>query len=119
MSIFDALIETVEEEAARLAAAPPGSDDHRMAGLPVTVPGYAAGLVLELPSGGEGRIVVVPISKQVDGHVRSRGKLLHTGAFECIIVHSTFSGYPVGRMISVPLSQIRRARIIDLEGAAR
>lgn len=119
MSIFAALIETDEEEAARLAAAPPGSDEHRMAALPVTVPGHPAGLVLELPSEGDGQIIVVPINEQLDGRVRSQGKLLHTGAFDCIVVHSTFSGYRTGRIISVPHSQIRRARVVSLEGALR
>ncbi|MEU7317456.1 hypothetical protein [Streptomyces sp. NPDC007083] len=121
------LMETEEQEQARLAQAREGSLNHYLSTLPVTIAEWPKDLLVELPwepprTDQAFHVVVVPIEFRGDPlpegveeepvpHKR------HSGAWTCAVVASDHPSYPVGGFrIDVPAAEIARGRKIDLLG---
>lgn len=109
--------ETPEQEIARLAAAPEGSQDHTLSKLPVTIKEWPRGLVIELPWQTIGhRVTVVPIKyhsspQPADELPRRR----HDGSWGCVVVTSDHPSYPVGSFnLTIPAAELARGEKIDL-----
>lgn len=116
-------VETEEEERERLASAPVGSTSHFLSTLPVTIPEWPEGLVIELPSMAfddrpAHRIVVVPVKFRPEPRESSPQADLRRrfpGAWTCIVVGSDHPSYPVGgHQLSVGSEQLARGRRIDV-----
>jgi hypothetical protein len=121
-SILDKILETPDEEVARLAAAPDGSKSHWLAGLPVLISAAdLKGLVIELPvHHGDRRIVVVPVENRGDSsreaHRAKTGKIRRNGAWwQVIVVASDHPSYPVGGYdLTVPEAELVRGRPLSI-----
>lgn len=126
-TILDKILETPEEEVARLASAPEGSKSHWLAGLPVLLSaGSLKGLVIELPvqlsAAGhrDHRIVVVPVENRGDSsredHRARTGKIRRHGAWwQVIVVASDHPAYPVGGYdLTVPEAELVRGRQLTI-----
>lgn len=129
--------ETDEQEAARLAACPVGSDNHALADLPVRNHMIAEHVIYELPwaqlhkcpgtpeahkhkkvpdCGGVHRVIGVPHSRQAGP---SKGgpldQRLHDDTWYFKILASDNPVYPAGGYdIVVTESELRRSRVVDL-----
>ncbi|MBK3584122.1 hypothetical protein JHN49_10425 [Streptomyces sp. MBT57] len=118
------LIETEEQERARLAQAPEGSLNHYLSTLPVTIDEWPKDLLVELPwqqrTDRAHRVVVVPIEFRKDALPEGADeeplpRKLHSGSWLCAVVFSNHPDYPVGGFrIDVPDAQIARGRKVDL-----
>lgn len=121
-SILDKILETPEEEVARLATAPEGSKGHWLAGLPVLISAAdLKGLVIELPiQHGDHRIVVVPVENRGDSsredHRASTGKIRRHGAWwHVIVIASDHRSYPVGGYdLSIPEAELVRGQCLTI-----
>lgn len=127
MSIFETmgLIESPEQEQARLAQAPEGSKNHALSQLPVTIDAWPEDLVIELPWAEMGlydephRVVVVPFRYNPDSRPEGTEEPLpqrrHSGWWDCIVVASTHPSYPVGgHRLSIPGAELARGKKIDI-----
>lgn len=109
MSFLNTLIETVEEEQARLATAPVGSIHHGLSQLPASINDWFEGLLIELPNlpvvdgtVSTAIVVVVPVERSIsqawdpanmtETHKRRRNE----GFWSCVVVFSDNAHYPVG-----------------------
>ncbi|MFJ5725497.1 hypothetical protein [Streptomyces sp. NPDC093149] len=121
-------IETADQEQARLARAPEGSQNHYLSTLPVTIAEWPKDLLVELPwepprTDRSFHVIVVPIEfrkdalpEGVDEEPLPRKR--HSGSWMCAVVFSDHPSYPVGGFrIDVPAAEIARGRKIDLAGA--
>ncbi|MBL1115467.1 hypothetical protein JK364_24150 [Streptomyces sp. 110] len=130
MSFFSriGLIETEEQERARLAQAPEGSLNHYLSTLPVTIEEWPKDLLVELTwepprTDRPYRVVVVPIEFREDAlpdgvEEEPLPHKLHSGSWTCAVVFSDHPGCPVGGFrIVVPDVEIARGRKVDLAGA--
>ncbi|MEH0110535.1 hypothetical protein V6N00_12565 [Tersicoccus sp. MR15.9] len=117
--------ETDDQERARLAAAPEGSTNHELSGLPVLNPHPARAQVLELPRPYDGhRMVVMPLEFSPGATTgadwwntapEDRPLRRHDGSWYCIVLASTHKAYPVGgHDLAISVSELRRARPVDL-----
>lgn len=112
-----AFIETEAEETARLAQAPVGSDQHFWSTLPETIHDDLHGLIIELPSKHNDRIVVTVTNI---GSARSKpgdytGPMRLDADYTCVVVASTNLSYPVGGYdITVNSAALRRGRQITV-----
>ncbi|ELP66282.1 hypothetical protein ACOT81_38670 [Streptomyces sp. WI04-05B] len=121
------LIETEEQERARLAQAPEGSINHYLSTLPVTIEEWPKDLLVELPwepprTDRPYRVVVVPIEFRKDAlpegvEEEPLPRKLHSGSWTCAVVFSDHPSYPVGGYrIVVSAAEIARGRKVDLAG---
>lgn len=101
------------DEAERLATFPEGSRNHALAALPVICRAWPRGRLVMLPDLGEGVIVVMPImfhrrEPANDGPIRL------DGCWDCVVVQSDSSAYPVGGYdITVDDAEIRCGRLLE------
>ncbi|PUB32537.1 hypothetical protein C8K30_1011063 [Promicromonospora sp. AC04] len=118
-------VETVDQEQARLAAAPAGSINYCLSTLPVTISGWPQDLLIELPwieprTDRRYRVVVVPIEYRrdalpdgVDQEPLPRRR--HPGSWTCAVVSSDHPSYPVGgQRIVVSGAELARGKRIEL-----
>ncbi|MFD4577411.1 hypothetical protein ACFWNK_34095 [Streptomyces sp. NPDC058417] len=121
------LIETEQQERARLAQAPEGSTNHYLSTLPVTIEEWPKDLLIELPwepprTDRPYRVVVVPIEFRKDllpegVEEEPLPRKRHSGSWTCAVVFSDHPIYPVGGFrIDVPAAEIARCRKVDLAG---
>ncbi|WP_405749276.1 hypothetical protein OG232_04220 [Streptomyces sp. NBC_01411] len=121
------IIETAEQEQARLAQAPEGSINHYLSTLPVTIEGWLKDLLVELPwqqprTDQSYRVIVVPIEFRKDllpegVEEEPLPRRRHSGSWTCAVVFSNHPSYPVGGYrIVVPAAELARGRRIDLAG---
>ncbi|MEV7952894.1 hypothetical protein [Streptomyces sp. NPDC088141] len=121
------VIETAEQEQARLAQAPEGSINHSLSTLPVTIEEWPKDLLVELPwqpprTDQAHRVVVVPIEFRRDAlpegvEEEPLPRKLHPGSWTCAVVFSDHPSYPAGGFrIDVPAAEIARSRKVDLAG---
>ncbi|MFE7116571.1 hypothetical protein ACFU99_14280 [Streptomyces sp. NPDC057654] len=119
------LIETEEQEQARLAQAPEGSLNHCLSTLPVTIKEWPKDLLVELPwepprTDQAYRVVVVPIEFREDAlpqdvEEEPLPRRLHSGSWTCAVVFSDHPSYPAGGFrIILPTAEIVRGRKVDL-----
>ncbi|GAA4924432.1 hypothetical protein [Nesterenkonia rhizosphaerae] len=114
------LIETEEEEVARLARFPQGSTWHELSKLPVLInEPEVRHLLIELPvanSDGHRMVVVPTVGSRATPVEGEENKLQRYGThWECAIVASDHPRYPVqGYRISVPEAQLRRGRRLSI-----
>ncbi|WP_326742788.1 MULTISPECIES: hypothetical protein [unclassified Streptomyces] len=119
------LIETADQEQARLARAPEGSLNHYLSTLPETIAEWPKDLLVELPwepprTDRSFHVIVVPIEfrkdalpEGVDEEPLPRKR--HSGIWMCAVVFSDHPSYPVGGFrVDVPAAEIARSRKIDL-----
>lgn len=123
--------ETEAEEVARLATAPEGSTNHRLAQLPVTNPHVDEHHLLELPwtqahpcSGVTGglahecdgghRIVVLPLTRHRHDDTVELPRQFRD-SWSCRVVASDHPSYPVGgHGIDISESELRRSRVLEV-----
>lgn len=120
------LVETAEQEQARLAASPEGSINHSLSLLPVRIQEYPKDLLIKLPwsnvdAGERYVIVVVPVRYTPDARPTSidmtpaRPAHRHPGSWECAVVASDHPWYPVGgHRVSISGAELARGERIDL-----
>lgn len=114
------IFETEEQEVARLAQSPPGSINHALSTLPVTIKQYPKDLVIQLPWTHEGPqeyiLVVVPIehSPQREGYGEPIRR--HSGWWTCVVVYSTHGSYgPGGHRIVVGADELARGALLSIK----
>jgi hypothetical protein len=116
-------IETLEQERERLEQSPPGSLNHSLSALPVTIEEWPQDLVIELPwratERGEHRVVVVPIDYHGEASSAGEEEALphkrHSGWWTCAVVASDHPSYPVGgHRLSISAAEIARGARIAL-----
>ncbi|MFF8902538.1 hypothetical protein ACF082_34280 [Streptomyces lydicus] len=118
-------IETEEQEQARLAQAPEGSQNHYLSTRPVTIAEWPKDMLVELPwepprTNQSYCVVVVPIEFREDAlpegvEEEPLPRKRHSGSWMCAVVFSDHPSYPVGGFrIDVPAAEIARSRKVDL-----
>ncbi|RHA41015.1 hypothetical protein [Cellulomonas rhizosphaerae] len=94
------LIETPEQERARLAEFPAGSINHALSTLPVLITDPLEGLLIRLPAivdRGPLTIVVVPVRRLTCTSLTAEElRRRHGGYWKCVVVASEDPRYPVG-----------------------
>lgn len=119
--ITSKIIETPEEEAARLDQCPVGSRSHELSLLPVTVEDPSVrGLIIRLPRNnsnhdGDRSITVVAYAEHPFSRERVEGEKIrrYNSSWDCIVVHSTHPSYPVdGYDICVSEAELRRGTVV-------
>ena len=119
--MFTPIYEDPELEVARLAAAPLGSSNHSLSRLPVTIEGYLGDLVVELPTKDERdesfTIIVVPFLRHPDtSEDRKMPFKRHAGHWDCIVVASDHTSYPVGgHRLSISEAELVRGTLRTFE----
>lgn len=123
MSIFDSLMETEEEERARLAQYPVGSTNHDLSKLPITIKTDVRNMVIQLPGAPYGStqntMIVVPIDYRPpvagDELTESKKHKRNSGSWTCAIVASDHPSYPVGGYnVVITEAELARSKRIDL-----
>lgn len=112
------LLETPEQEVARLAAAPEGSRSHFLSGLPVQVTGVPRGSLIELPAQfpEKGRVVVVAYREHPYAPIDDGPRLRHHASWDVIVVASTDPRYPVGGFdLTISEAELVRGRIVEIQ----
>lgn len=126
--VSTSLFETPEQEVARLSAAEPGSRLHQLSQLPVLTPGVIAkGQIFTLPAlgrmgdtntGDNGQpLELTVVIAAVNDRVGQRKELpyKHDASYDCIVVKSNHSSYPVGGYNIVAYEEeLRRAHPVTL-----
>lgn len=104
-------------EAARLAQAPEGSQNHALSSLPVTMREHPRGRAIKLPRvHRDGFLVVVPTEHHPSLRERAEGEPIRfDGSWDCIVIGSTVEDYPVGGYdICVSYAELRRGEPVDV-----
>ncbi|VEI04494.1 Uncharacterised protein [Acidipropionibacterium jensenii] len=116
--IGSALLESHEQEVARLAAAPEGSRSHFLSGLPVQVTADPRGSLIELPAQfpENGRVVVVAYRQHPDAPAGNGPRLRHHSSWDVIVVASSDPHYPVGGFdLAISEAELVRGRVIGIQ----
>lgn len=112
------LLETPEEEVARLAKSPVGSKNHRMSQLPVNIRRNVQDLIIELPWDEGNTVVVVPFEMH-ERNPEERGSMpykRYDDWWRCLVVASNNPSYPVGGYrLSIPEAELVRGTQRTLE----
>ncbi|MDN6566327.1 MAG: hypothetical protein L0K65_04665 [Actinomyces sp.] len=114
------LLESPEQEVARLAAAPQGSRSHFLSGLPVQVTADPRGSLIELPAQfpENGRVVVVAYHQRPATPADNGPGLRHHASWDVIVVASTDRRYPVGGFdLAISEAELVRGRVVEIQVA--
>lgn len=114
------IFETDEQEAARLAASQPGSKNHLLSQLPITLQEDPTGLLLKLPSNAWSQYHLIVFVNEREPRRRTvlneEGLRERRDTFETVVVASNHPDYPVGGYrLMVGHTELRRSTKVELD----